>query len=340
MNLQEQISRIKLMMGGLNESEEQLLDKKNPEDELVEKYWSDETKTEDEKLEEVKNYLLPIFEETKKYYFTYIEGDWFTKKIEEKIKLSIKKFPFNLINKTESGYKKITIWGAEEKKQIKDFINNLSLEYVLKCNKKQMAFVNPNFPESINFCVKTIYPSQDKSFPYQVILHEMKHSINQYFMDRGVNILPKDVNQKLITFKNSSYEKSSNENSSRVQNLRMLLGVDDLVSVENFIKLLKEKLVIKNENLEPPVDCVIEYNNNEMVINTEIPSEEKNNSSLNYLNFYFGGQKNQDIKRLFNNFTILDKTGDKLKLKINLQSLFNYSQEFAKIDTKGNNNYA
>lgn len=319
------------MMGVLNETKDNCLNITNYDEDLLKKYWEDKSKTEDEKIEEIKKYVEPIFNDSKKYYNTYIDGDWFTKKIEEKINISNKNPLKKLIKKN------ITTWDNKEKTDLKNFINSIEINYTNVCKEGQVGFVTPIMFNIVNICVKSIYPSEDKSYVYQVIIHEIKHSINSYFMEKGINILPKNVPGPIITDKKTTYSKSSEENSSRIQNLRILLGTDDLGSVENFINLLKNKLVIKNEKIQAPIVCNVEYTNKDMKINTGFDINEETKNLLLKLSFYFDGKNNMDIRYLFNAFSIVSKTTNELLITVNLENIFNYAQEFALINKKQNN---
>ena len=46
MNLQENINRIRQIMGALNETKDNCLDVTNSDDDLLKKYWDDKSKTE------------------------------------------------------------------------------------------------------------------------------------------------------------------------------------------------------------------------------------------------------------------------------------------------------
>jgi hypothetical protein len=318
-------------MGALNETKDNCLDVTNSDDDLLKKYWDDKSKTEEEKIEEIKNYVEPIFNDSKKYYNTYIEGDWFTKKIKEKI-IRSNKNPLKKLNK-----KNITTWGNKEKTDLKNFINLIEISYTNSCEEGQVGFVTPMMFNIVNICVKSIYPSEDKSFIYQVIIHEIKHTINSYFMEKGIKISPKNVPGPIITDKKTAYSKSSDENSSRIQNLRILLGVDDFGSIENFIKLLKDKLVIKNEKIQPPIICNIEYNNKEMKINTGFDVDTKTKNLLLNLSFYFDGKNNIDVRYLFNAYSTVSKTTNEILITVNLENIFNYTQDFALLNNKEKN---
>ena len=85
MNLQEQVSRIKTIMGLIKEDVDDACKLKNINLNTLESYWEDTTKTEQEKITEVENFVKPIFTEAKNYMLKYIESDWFNKKVQEKI---------------------------------------------------------------------------------------------------------------------------------------------------------------------------------------------------------------------------------------------------------------
>jgi hypothetical protein len=85
MNLQEQVSRIKTIMGLIKEEVDGDCELKNINLNTLESYWEDTTKTEQEKITEVENFVKPIFTDAKNYMLNYIESDWFNKKVQEKI---------------------------------------------------------------------------------------------------------------------------------------------------------------------------------------------------------------------------------------------------------------
>jgi hypothetical protein len=369
MELKENIRRIRQMMGLINEStEDACLNKNIPENEKIKEYWQNTNKTEQEKTEEIKNYLNPLFEETKKYYLNYVDGDWFKTKVEEKIKSTVKlptldndannkrieeinleieklkpkidpesKKEYEKLNKElrirlyqkEKGLSQITEWNDEEKKQIKDFISNIELSILLSCRDNLIAYVTSETYNTINFCIKKIYPSEDKTYSYDTLIHEMKHAITEYMFVRGVDILPENLKGPTVFGIGSGYGNSSHENSSRVQNLRRYLGVDDFVSVENLINLLKQKLVIENKNLSRPKKCKITYINQTMIIDTGFDSRRHYEDPVLKLEFYFGGVYNFDTKFLFNAFSTEKKTEQKYNIHIDLKKLFDYCQELA-----------
>ena len=85
MNLQENILRIRQMMGLISEEVDDACKLKNINLTTLEYYWENQSKTEQEKIKEVENFVTPIFTEAKNYMSKYIESEWFNKKVEEKI---------------------------------------------------------------------------------------------------------------------------------------------------------------------------------------------------------------------------------------------------------------
>ena len=72
MNLQEQVSRIKTIMGLIKEDVDDACKLKDINLNTLESYWEDTTKTEQEKITEVENFVKPIFTEAKNYMLKYI----------------------------------------------------------------------------------------------------------------------------------------------------------------------------------------------------------------------------------------------------------------------------
>jgi predicted RNA-binding protein with EMAP domain len=134
------------------------------------------------------------------------------------------------------------------------------------------------------------------------------------------------------------YIANTKENSSRIQNLRVFLGVDDFVSVENLKNLLEKSLTVKSyKNLEQNLD--VKYTNNILNIYTNFIFENKNPFS-GYILLYFNGQKSIDIPALFSNFYTITKREIGDIVNVDLEKLFYYLQQFAKVGNNTNNNYA
>ena len=308
------------------EAVEDCCKKSNPDLNLVELYWSDTSKTEEQKVQEINQYIQPVFDKAKQYYLTYIEGEWFTKKIKEKIALG----------QIEGTQNPMTKWEDVEKSELISYLNGIKIVNQLQCESRVAGYVYPESPSDMNICIKTLCPTQDTGFIYDTIIHEIKHGISAFFKSKGVKFLPDDAQGNRIPNPNrSGYGNDSDENSSRVQMLRIALGTDDMVSIENLIDLLKKNVEIKYLNQK----CKIEYDNNIMKIYAPNEAMPPPRSLLE-----IGSDKNRkwkikikekegsDFLYLFNVYAKLNNGGTENIIEIDLNKLFNYVQQFAKND--------
>ena len=71
MNLQENIQRIRQMMGLISEEVDDACKLKNINLTTLESYWENQSKTEQEKTKEVENFVTPIFRSKKLYVKIY-----------------------------------------------------------------------------------------------------------------------------------------------------------------------------------------------------------------------------------------------------------------------------
>ena len=72
-------------MGVIKEEVDDACKLKNINLDTLQSYWEDKSKTEQEKITEVENFVKPFFTEAKTYMLKYIDSDWFNKKVQEKI---------------------------------------------------------------------------------------------------------------------------------------------------------------------------------------------------------------------------------------------------------------
>lgn len=374
MNLQEQITRTKELMGLINEASESCCKRKLLNPTSIYTFWYDKSKTDEERLKTMKELVDPFFTKAIDYYRKYLNGEWFTKKINETLQKYSPKLdtykkrleelkkqleqqknnnePQSKIEETQSNIEtledlikqKSIIWDETQVKNLESFLDSIKLVYKLNCQLDVGGFVKKEEYSIVYFCPKITWPEDSSSNWYQILVHEIKHSIAYYFENLGVPITPES---EVLQFENSSdpdevttkkYAVNTKENSSRIQNLRIFLGVDDFVSVENLKNLLKKSLTVKSyKDLERNLDVV--YENNTLKIYTNFIFDNKNPFS-GYLPLYFNGEKSIDIPALFSNFYTITKQESGDIVNVDLEKLFNYSQQFAKVDNNKNNNYA
>lgn len=326
MNLQENIKRIKSMMGLILESND-CCKINNFKIDSVKIYWENTNMTQDQKLKEIKTYTEKILKEVKDYYFNYINGEMFLKKIKDKI------------NSTpDSGNKSISDWKVKEKNELKTFITNIKINFLLdseKCSSEVGGYVSNDNLNIINLCCKNMYPDDDNTYVTQVLTHEMKHSLNYYFKKLGIDILPEDV---ITNDKYTDYTTDHNENSSRVQNLRKLLGLDDFMSFDNLVSIFKNKLKIKILYKEDLYPTDIKFTNDMIIINTNFNFHKIEKPLVSkYIKIFFDNTQSQDVSWLFQLFSTSETTNDQTTISVNLKKLFSYSQEFVSNNDTENN---
>lgn len=317
------------------EAVEDCCKKSNPDLNLVELYWSDTSKTEEQKVQEINQYIQPVFDKAKQYYLTYIEGEWFTKKIKEKISSG----------SVEGSQNPMTKWEDAEKSELISYINSIKVVNQLQCESRMAGYVNPSVPSEMNICIKTLCPTQDTGFLYDTIIHELKHGISAFFKSRGVKFLPNDAGGNITISASvpASYGNDADENSSRIQSLRIALGVDDMVSIENLVDLLKKNLEITHDDQK----CRIEYDSSIMKIYVPILDRTKKSDSLlrigtdkkRIFKITINGTSSSDFLYLFNVYSKhKGQKGEEDLIEIDLNKLFNYVQQFAKNDGSGSKN--
>lgn len=379
MNLQEQVSRIKTIMGLIKEEVDGACELKNINLNTLESYWTATTKTEQEKITEVENFVKPIFTEAKNYMLNYIESDWFNKKVQEKIdkgpkfnnyelekynsvkraltwwQEQVKKlentdneeltkakktleFLSNSLKEKEAELqgKTITTWEQTQKNELKNFLNSVILVFDLTCSAKIGGFVNEDEYSKVNFCTKNIFPNEiNKNEVLRILVHEFNHCLSFYFIHKSVDYLPEDAKgPQLVSSSDDNYGNISIENASRVQNLKRLLGVTDFGTLDNFIKLIKDNVKLKDtvNLIYNPV-----YENNIM----KIPFNGLGKKNVTLLNFHFfiNDTNARDVKLLFNIESKTVEDGYNSYIEVDLNKIYNYAQEFAKTNTSSDLNY-
>ena len=378
MNLQEQVSRIKTIMGLIKEEVDGACELKNINLNTLESYWTATTKTEQEKITEVENFVKPIFTDAKNYMLNYIESDWFNKKVQEKIdkgpkfnnyelekynsvkraltywQEQVKKlettdneeltkakktleFFSNMVKEEEAKLQgTITSWGQTQKNELKNFLNSVILVFDLTCSAKIGGFVYEDDYSKLYFCTKNIFPNEiNKNEVLRILVHEFNHCLSFYFIHKSVDYLPEDAKgPQLPSSTDTNYGNESIENASRVQNLKRLLGVTDFGTLDNFIKLIKDNVKLKDtvNLIYNPV-----YENNIM----KIPFNglgKKNVTLLNF-NFFINDTNARDVKLLFYTQSKTVEDGYNSYIEVDLNKIYNYAQEFAKTNTSSDLNY-
>lgn len=374
MNLHEEVSRIKTIMGLIKEEVDDACKLKNINLNTLESYWGNKTKTEQEKITEVENFVKPIFTDAKNYMLNYIESDWFNKKVQEKIDKGPKNYELEtykknltywqeqvkklentdneeltkaketleiyskLLKKKEAELqgKTITTWEQTQKNELKNFLNSVILVFDLTCSAKIGGFVYEDDYSKLYFCTKNVFPNEiNKNEVLRILVHEFNHCLSFYFIYKSVDYLPEDAKgPQLVSSTDANYGNSSFENASRVQNLKRLLGVTDFGTLDNFIKLIKDNVKLKDtvNLIYNPV-----YENNIM----KIPFNglgKKNVTLLNF-NFFINDTNARDVKLLFYTQSKTVEDGYNSYIEVDLNKIYNYAQEFAKTNTSSDLNY-
>ena len=245
----------------------------------------------------------------------------------------------------------ITAWDNKQKNELKNFLNSVNLVFSLTCDDSTGGFVIKGEYSKLNFCVKNVFPSDvNKNSIMLILVHEFNHCLSGYFISKGVNYLPEDANGPTGTSASqlkgtsgttgsqysfstqTNYGNDSIENSSRVQNLKRLLGVTDFGTLNNFIKLIKNNIKIKSGN---NVFNVV-YENNLM----KIPFKSTTPITLLNFDFIINNTDAYDVRLLFNTAAKTVKDEYESYIEVDLNKIYNYSQEFAKINTNNDVKYA
>ena len=373
MNLQEQVSRIKTIMGLIKEDVDDACKLKNINLNTLESYWEDTTKTEQEKITEVENFVKPIFTEAKNYMLKYIESDWFNKKVQEKIGKGSK---FN--NNDLESYKKglthwqeqvkklentnnqeltnaketleffskmvkeeeaklqgaITSWGQTQKNELKNFLNSVSLGFDLTCPTNEGGFVKEDEYSKVNFCTKNIFPNEiNKNEVLLILVHEFNHCLSFYFISKGVDYLPEDAKGTQV-----SVSSNTDYGNASIENASRVQNLKRLLGVTDFGTLENFIKLIKDNvkiKLNNQVHNNVVYEDNLM----KIPFVSKNDVTLLNFDFFINDTNAYDVKLLFNTESKTVRDEYDSYVEVDLNKIYNYAQEFAKTNTSSDLNY-
>jgi len=227
----------------------------------------------DQKINSIKEKIDPIFKRTKEYYIKYTGSPYFTEKIAKKSK------------------KQGREWGPANKASLDKFINSI---YYLTYPPNDsswvpdgvLGWVNPivwdkkvgkDVPSYniINIDAYRLTNNFSEKQMSDVLVHEMRHCIDIYFTNQGLDIVPgvddysvllelvRTANNRKLTPQENEflsnymgdrekygvekYLSNELENSARYQGLKFLMEVDDFGTFENFISLLKKNLTAEIE---------------------------------------------------------------------------------------------
>jgi hypothetical protein len=373
MNLQEQVSRIKTIMGLIKEEVDDACKLKNINLNTLESYWGDKTKTEQEKITQVENFVKPIFTEAKNYMLKYIESDWFNKKVQEKIGKGSK---FN--NNDLEKYKKIvttwqekvkklentnnqeltkaketleffskmvkeeeaklqgaiTSWGQTQKNELKNFLNSVSLGFDLTCEELTGGFVYEDEYSKVNFCTKNIFPNEiNKNEVLLILVHEFNHSLSFYFISKGVDYLPEDAKGTQV-----SVSSNTDYGNASIENASRVQNLKRLLGVTDFGTLENFIKLIKDNvkiKINNQVHKNVVYEGNLM----KIPFVSKNDVTMLDFDFFINDTNAWDVRLLFNTASKTVRDEYDSYVEVDLNKIYNYAQEFAKTNTSSDLNY-
>ena len=373
MNLHEEVSRIKTIMGLIKEEVDDACKLKNINLNTLESYWGNKTKTEQEKITEVENFVKPIFTEAKNYMLKYIESDWFNKKVQEKIGKGSK---FN--NNDLEKYKKIvtswqekvkklentnnqeltkakgtleffskmvkeeeaklqgviTSWGQTQKNELKNFLNSISLGFDLTCEELTGGFVYEDEYSKVNFCTKNIFPNEiNKNEVLLILVHEFNHCLSFYFIHKSVDYLPEDAKGPQLPASTDT-----NYGNESIENASRVQNLKRLLGVTDFGTLENFIKLIKDNVKIKIINQVhknVVYEDNLM----KIPFVSKNDVTMLNFDFFINDTNAWDVKLLFytQSKTVRDEYDS--YVEVDLNKIYNYAQEFAKTNTSSDLNY-
>jgi len=341
-------------------------------------YWNVNTPDEstnklqiDQKINSIKEKINPIFKRAKEYYIKYTGSPYFTEKIGEKSKKQGRK------------------WGPANKASLDKFINSI---YYLTCPPNDSFGVpdgvlgwvtltvwdkkaGKDVPayNLININLNFLTNNFSEKQMLDTLVHEMRHCIDLYFTNQGLDIVPgvddysallqlvsTVYNRKLTPQENKflsnyigarrknfeeKYISDELENSARYQGLKYHMGVDDFGTFENFISLLKKNLTAeyktwdeKNLTFKKIKDIELEFTEDEKL---KFPNDPENRAF-----FFYDRKKTEssplgdigdfDFGDLIINFK--EKSTNENEMVINLNKLYNHSLEFAKNDSNKEEN--
>ena len=331
MNLQEQIFRVKQLMNIISE-----------QDDPVSVYWNDTSKTEDQKIQELQTILDPIVLDAKKYFYTYIKGDWFKKKVTEKIESQ------DLQTDNENRMK---TYDQKEIQDLETFIKNVPVQFSTSykyCESQgPKAFYETNL---ITMCAKYFEPNM-KDMMMNVVVHEIKHGIVDYINEkRFVNLVPEDMKIGIDLLNNpsiQSYTQRGDERIAFIQNLRRFLGVDDFVSADNLKKLFKKNVKVyklTSDNKEIPLKIKYTDDNIMRIYTGENYGTKqllliKNYGNSSQFKFYVNNQENYELIWILSPHSKTVFMDGQDVIEVDLNKVFDSVQELAKSTTNQDINY-
>jgi hypothetical protein len=373
MNLHEEVSRIKTIMGLIKEEVDDACKLKNINLNTLQSYWEDKSKTEQEKITEVEDFVKPIFTEAKNYMLKYIESDWFNKKVQEKIGKGSK---FN--NNDLEKYKKIvtswqekvkklentnnqeltkakgtleffskmvkeeeaklqgviTSWGQTQKNELKNFLNSISLGFDLTCEELTGGFVYEDEYSKVNFCTKNIFPNEiNKNEVLLILVHEFNHCLSFYFIHKSVDYLPEDAKGPQLPASTDT-----NYGNESIENASRVQNLKRLLGVTDFGTLENFIKLIKDNVKIKIINQVhknVVYEDNLM----KIPFVSKNDVTMLDFDFFINDTNAWDVRLLFNTASKTVRDEYDSYVEVDLNKIYNYAQEFAKTNTSSDLNY-
>ena len=338
-------------------------------------YWNINAPTEftkkiqiDQKINSIKQRIDPIFKRTKEYYIKYTGSPYFTKKIREKSKKQGRK------------------WGPTNKASLDKFINSIyyltyppndfpgifppgllgwvSMTVYDKKTKKEVPSYN-----LINININELTNNFSEKEMSEVLIHEMRHCIDAYFINQGLDIVPgnddyaalldliRQAGWRKLTPEEDEflenylgrglskeermkkYKSNEMENSARYQRLKSDMEVYDFGTFENFISLLKKNLTAEDKKWNKKTLKLKKIKDLELVFTEDgklkIPTSSSNLdlTTTKRIYYYYGKKEiKDDVEILF--YNSLEKSKIKNESVINLKKLYNHSLEFAKNDLR------
>jgi hypothetical protein len=321
----------------------------------------------DQKIDLVKKRIDPIFKRTKEYYIKYTASPYFTEKIGEKSKKQGRK------------------WGPANKVSLDKFINSI---YYLTCPPNDassvpdgvLGWVSPivwdkktgkDIPayNIININIYELTNNFSEKEMSDTLVHEMRHCIDFYFTNQGLDIVPgvddysvlleliRSVYNRNLTpqenkflsnyyggarnFQKEKYLSDELENSARYQGLKFLMGVDDFGTFENFISLLKKNLTAEQKMWDKKTLTWEKVKD----LKLEFTEDEKLKFPIDPVDKVFWYYNKKEIEKAFKGGDFLfahlisnfqEKNTNQNEAIINLKKLYNHSLEFAKNDSGKN----
>ena len=347
-------------MGVIKEEVDDACKLKNINLNTLQSYWEDKTKTEQEKITEVENFVKPFFTEAKTYMLKYIDSEWFNKKVREKIgkgskyntedlekykKLVIKwqnkvnelknaNIPelqkakehlefFNEMVKEEEVKLQgvITAWDNKQKNKLKNFLNSVNLVFSLTCDDSTGGFVIKGEYSKLNFCVKNVFPSDvNKNSIMLILVHEFNHCLSGYFISKGVDYLPEDAVGPQLP---NYWNTNYNYGNDSHENASRVQNLKRLLGVTDFGTLDNFiKLIKDNVKIKSGyIVYKVVYENNLM----KIPFNGMGTKNITLLSFEFfiNDTDAYDVKLLFNTAAKTVEDGYNGYIEVDLNKIYN-----------------